>query len=208
MLPVAVGGVLVHAAPGGVYQGPGIVKCQSRPARGIFVTTGCKCQAVLERVTVDVALRLLEATDLHVERCAVFAINLLACCVTEGSGIAKFSVLVFVFCHKQRAGVFQDAFKRAYKTLRFPVAAQFADVVAVAIQNDGGGPAISLIATRQIRPRVLIDMDRNKVFGYQGHDCRVAVGGGLHDMTPVTPVGTQIHQYVFFGALGLGKCSV
>ncbi len=62
------------------------------------------------------------------------------------------------------------------------------------VENDCCRPAVIFIAVRQIGPGILIDANGQVSFMEESEDFRIAIGGDIHDMAPVTPDGFEIEQ--------------
>ena len=84
-------------------------------------------------------------------------------------------------------GILDCGRENGVEKLRRVEAAQFDDLGAVGCEDDGGGPAPALIALRDIRPAVLVDVDRDELV-FQ--DCAyLGAGPGLvvHHVAPSAP---------------------
>ena len=116
-------------------------------------------------------------------------------------GAARFGVF-------DRGGVFDGGGEHRNEILRRVKTAQFCDFGAVGPEDDGGGPAPALIALRDIRPAVLIDIDRDELVLEDAADFRVGPGLAVHHMAPAAPPGLQRDHHEFLLGRGAGEGGV
>jgi len=89
--------------------------------------------------------------------------------------------------------------------LRSEIALPFYDFVADGVEDDCCGPAVVFVAIRKIGARVLVDADGEIFVVKEGENFGIAIGGHVHDMTPVAPDCFQIEEDETPLALSLGE---
>ena len=88
------------------------------------------------------------------------------------------------------------------------VALAFDDFVAVRVEDDGGGPAEIFVAGGQIGARILVGFHHDVTALQKFYDGGIAVGVGVHDVTPMAPDGFEIEQDESIFAFGVGESLV
>ncbi len=91
-------------------------------------------------------------------------------------------------------GVVDDRLEHGRHLRRREVAAPPDDLAALAVEHDGGGPAVVAVALGERGVGVLIDARREVVRPHESDDLGVRVGGRVHDVAPVAPHRLEVEQ--------------
>ena len=101
------------------------------------------------------------------------------------------------------AGVVDDGLEHGTHLQGREKALALDDLAAVGIEDDGGGPAIFLVAIGEVGAGILIDPHREIARADERDDLGIRVGLVVHDVAPVTPDGLEIEEHEFVLAFGL-----
>ncbi len=85
------------------------------------------------------------------------------------------------------------------------IALAFDDFLAIAVEDDGGGPAEIFVAGGEVGAGILVGFDYDVAALQKFDDGGIAVGVGVHDVAPVAPDGFEIEEDETVFMFGVGE---